>query len=66
VNARPVIAAPLTFVNVIVIAVGVFAATVEVAKDLLTWGLAICNVAAACAVFAPPLVVRPPTGIVLP
>jgi hypothetical protein len=35
-NASPVTATPLTLVNVIVIAVGVLAATVEVAKDLLT------------------------------
>lgn len=60
------IATPLTLVNVIVMAVAVFAATVDVAKDLLTCGLAICNVAAACEVFAPPLVVSAPTGIVLP
>lgn len=57
---------PVTLVNVMVIAVAVLAATVLNAKLLLTWGLATCNVAAACAVLAPPLVVKAPTAIVFP
>lgn len=60
------IAIPLTLVKVIVMAVGVLAATVVAAKVLLTCGLAICNVAAACEVFEPPLVLSAPSGIVFP
>ena len=64
-NARPVMAAPVTLVRVMVIAVAVFAPTVVAANDLLTWGLAICSVADAVEVLAPPLVVSTPSAMVL-
>ena len=66
VNAKPVIVAPVTLVNVIVMSVAVLAPSVVAAKLLVTCGLAICKVAAAAAVFVPPLVVSAPAGIVLP
>lgn len=66
VNATAVMAAPVTLVKVIVIVVPVLAATVLDPKVLVACGLAICNVAAAAAVFAPPLVDSAPTAIVLP
>ena len=64
-NARPVMAAPVTLVRVMVIAVAVFPPTVVAANDLLTWGLAICSVADVVTVLAPPLVVNAPTAMVL-
>ena len=71
-KARAVMAAPVTLVKVMRKMVAVLAATVScftpgAAPNVLpTCGLAICSVAAAAAVLAPPLVVSAPTGIVLP
>ena len=58
--------APVTLVNVMVISEFALAATVVGEKTLVSCGLAICNVAAPSAVLAPPLLVSPPTGIILP